>query len=148
MKLKIKDEEYGLRWSLGAFAEVLLRIGDKYNMSNEIDVIRNSGNSRIWQEVIYCAMLVGKQIELDDETYQLPFSRLQFEAWVEEQPQEINEQISDDFRKYTNHGKDWETRISEEIARIQEFTKLLNEEAEPKKKVIKKKPSPKKNSNA
>lgn len=144
MKLKIKDVEYKLNWGFGTFSEVIERIGDKYNLVNEVDVIANFSNRKVYLETIYCAMLVGKQIELDDDDYTLPFSKATLNNWIEEQPQEINEEISRDFHKYTVQGKDWQTRIEEIVAKFNEMAS----DDEPKKKVTKKKPSQTKKDNA
>ena len=145
MKLKIKEIEYKLNWGFGTFAEVIERIGDKHNLVNEVDVIANFNNRKVYLETIYCAMLVGKQIELDDDDYKLPFGKATLQDWIEEQPQEINEEISKDFHKYTVQGKDWQTRIEEILAKFNEMNSELEEE--PKKKATKRKPSPTKNDN-
>ena len=145
MKLKIKEIEYKLNWGFGTFAEVIERIGEKHNLVNEVDVIANFNNRKVYLETIYCALLVGKQIELDDDDYKLPFGKATLQDWIEEQPQEINEEISKDFHKYTVQGKDWQTRIEEILAKFNEMNSELEEE--PKKKDTKRKPSPTKNDN-
>lgn len=145
MKLKIKEIEYKLNWGFGTFAEVIERIGEKHNLVNEVDVIANFNNRKVYLETIYCALLVGKKIELDDDDYKLPFGKATLQDWIEEQPQEINEEISKDFHKYTVQGKDWQTRIEEILAKFNEMNSELEEE--PKKKATKRKPSPTKNDN-
>ena len=145
MKLKIKEIEYKLNWGFGTFAEVIERIGEKHNLVNEVDVIANFNNRKVYLETIYCALLVGKQIELDDDDYKLPFSKATLQDWIEEQPQEINEEIIQDFHKYTVQGKDWQTRIEEIVAKLNEMNSELEEE--PKKKATKRKPSQTKKDN-
>lgn len=126
MKLEINGNQYGLQWGTGAF-EIAC---EKLNMSVN-EVLLGVADNKVILTLAYSA--IQNWYELQDETNVLPFSYRQFQAWLDEQDQQVAADIVKDFYKSKYEGKVMEDRYNELI----ELLNQNNPEAA-KKKVVKK----------
>lgn len=111
MQLSIKDKQRKLQWGLGA----LENLCNTLNLSlNDIDLAIMNNDTAVINRLTYCALENGAEIE--DDT--LDFNYKQFLAWLDEQPEQVGNDIANDFLKSKLLGKTMEERYNEIIARL------------------------------
>lgn len=98
MQLEIKGSTYGLIWGTRAF-----RLAEKRLDMTTQDILLNVDDENVIINLTYCAL--ENWLQNKEETATLPFSIVNFENWVNEQPREMIKAISDDYMNSTLNGK-------------------------------------------
>lgn len=133
MQLEIKGNKYGLIWGVRAF-----RLAEKRLDMTTANILLSISDGEVITTLAYCAL--QNWIQNEDESAELPFSVVQFENWLNEQPQEIADKIVDDFKNSTLNGK----AILKLYDEINEIYASIDSGSEPNKPTKKKKlPLPK-----
>lgn len=111
MQLEIQGKQNKLVWGLGA----LENLCNTLNMTlQEIDLAIMNNDIAVINRLAYCALENGAEIA-DQE---LDFNYKFFLAWLDEQPEQIGNDISNDFLKSKLLGKTMEERYNEIIERL------------------------------
>lgn len=111
MQLEINGKQNRLVWGLGA----LENLCNTLNMTlQEIDLAIMNNDIAVINRLAYCALENGAEIS-DQE---LDFNYKFFLAWLDEQPEQIGNDISNDFLKSKLLGKTMEERYNEIIERL------------------------------
>lgn len=132
MQLTIKTENsegtYGLIWGTRAF-----RLAEKrLNMPMQ-DILVNVDDENVILNLTYCALL--NWVQNKDESGTLPFTIVNFENWINDQPKEIVLAISEDYKNSTLNGKSI-TDLYDEINAIYEAAETGNVAKTVKKKKL------------
>lgn len=133
--IKVNDKTYSFCWGLLTFVNTC----DKLDISlPELHQAIALDKPKPWYHLAYQALLTHDETsnngantingELDG------FSYLDFMQWFDEQPQEVGDQIIDDYKKSVYLGKTMQERYDEVIEKLNIALEEQNEEANPTKK--------------
>lgn len=127
MQLEILGNKSGFQWGLGCFeiaAELL-----KVDTIEEVIFKAVSGTSEMTR-VAYAACQNYHEIREEE----IPFTLRQFQAWLNDEDEEVGKKIVDDFLNSKYQGRIMQERYDELVERLKALNEL-DEEKEVKKKV-------------
>lgn len=126
MQLEINNHKVGLQWGLGCF-EIAAKHYDVVTVDEVLTACAK--DSSTLARLAYSA--IQNWVELQDETAGVPFTYRQFQAWLDEAPEQTGLDIVADFQKSKYNGKAISTHYEEINARYEEF--IAQQDADKKK---------------
>jgi len=122
----ICDGVFGLIWGTRAF-----RLAEKRLDMTTQDILLNVDDENVIINLTYCAL--QNWLQNKDESATLPFSIVNLENWINDQPRELITAISEDYMNSTLNGKAI-SDLYEEVNAIYAATETTPTKAVKKKK--------------